>query len=65
MNTDNLHPTLARAFKVLEMPLVHVELPAKTRLQELVKNPPQSVLIFDYKAVKWLDELRREVNKLK
>ena len=52
--------------KNIDEPLVYIQTPApKTRLYELINNPPMSVLMADSKAVRWLDELKREIEKLK
>lgn len=44
--------------------IIHVEKPPATRLNELLNNPPMSILANDYKAVRWLDEVKAEANKL-
>ena len=42
---------------------IYIQKPSK--LEELINNPPLSVLAADSKAVRWLDELKREFAKLK
>lgn len=46
--------------------LIYVQPPApKTKLDELLNNPPLSVLAADHHAVKWLDALKREAEQLR
>lgn len=36
----------------------------KTKLQQLVNNPPPSIFFYDHKIVLWYDEIKREISKL-
>lgn len=45
--------------------LIYVQLPPSNVLTELLNNPPQSVLVADYKAVIWLDQLKRAAQQIK
>jgi hypothetical protein len=66
MSTDNIHPTIAGAIApFIAPPLVYVEPNPKRKLEELLMNPPMSVLTADSKAIFWLDALKREAFKIK
>jgi hypothetical protein len=47
-------------------PTIYIQQPLSIRrLDELFLNPPLCILTTDVNSVKWLDEVRREINKLK
>jgi hypothetical protein len=46
--------------------LIYVQKPAdKNKLLELLDNIPESILGSDYKAILWIDEIKRIAKELK